>query len=108
MSQPPEEGTPTRQFKGLWVCAHLLDAEELTPAEKLLIAEVDSLSGNGQPCFAGNEHLAKRLHVAPAHMRGMLAELTDLGYLVRLAFTGRTTLRCVNPDLSSDPLAAKE
>jgi hypothetical protein len=77
-----------RQFKGVWICARLWLTEDLTPTEKFLIAVIDSLSGKGHACFAGNDYLAKHLFVSPAHMREMLAELTDLGYVVRLAFTG--------------------
>src|SRR6266403_2788252 len=36
-------------------------------------------------------------------MRDMLADLTSRGYIVRLAFTGRGTLRCRNAEISSDP-----
>src|SRR4051794_207446 len=104
---PQPDVEPPRQFKGVWFCADLWENRELTWTEKALLAEIDSLSGRGQACFAGNEHLAERLNVKPTHMREMLAKLTDLGYLVRLAFDGRRTLRCVNPEVSSNPTASR-
>ena len=78
-----------------------------SPTEKFLVAEIDSLSGNDEPCFAGNAHLAEHLQTSQAHMRDMLAELTARGYLVRLGFIGRQTLRCARPDLSSNPDGAR-
>ena len=112
MIHPEGEAPPHRRFKGVWISAAIWDDPELSPTEKFLIAEVDSLCGKDEDgkehaCYAGNEHLATRLHVSASHMRDMLAELTTRGYIVRLSFTGRSTHRCINPDLSSDPRFAK-
>jgi hypothetical protein len=75
----------------------------LGPNERFLIAVIDSLCARGEACFAGNEYLAHRLNVTLKHMNNMLADLTTGGFLIRLKFTGRRTLRCVHSDLSSDP-----
>jgi hypothetical protein len=99
---------PHRQFKGVWICARLWLTLDLTTTEKFLVAVIDSLSGKGHACFAGNDYFAKHLFVSETHMRDMLADLTNLGYVVRLAFTGRQTLRCVHPDVSSDPSGCKQ
>lgn len=109
MSQNPLDppDPPQRQFKGVWLCAAILDNEELSPAEKILIAEIDSLTHPEKACYASNEFLARRMHLSEAHMRDTLAELTGGGYLVRLAFTGRVTLRCVHPALSSNASCAQ-
>lgn len=106
--------TPERRFKGVWICAALWDDRQLNFTEKCLIAEIDSLcgmdeeTGEEHACFAGNNHLAKRMHMSPTRMRDTLANLTTRGYLVRLGFTGRQTLRCVCPNLSSNPQSAEE
>jgi len=92
----------------VWICATLWFDKALNPTEKFLIAEIDSLTGNGEPCFAANKYLADHLQTSEAHMRDMLAELTARGYLIRLGFTGRRTLRCVRPDLSSNPTTCKQ
>jgi hypothetical protein len=102
---PPTPADPKREFKGVWICAALWEDTELNPTEKFLIAEVDSLCGNGKPCFASNEFLSQRLQTTPKYMNNMLYVLTQARYLVRLAFTGRHTLRCVHPLLSSNPAA---
>jgi hypothetical protein len=100
---PPASADPKREFKGVWICAALWEDAELNPTEKFLIAEVDSLCGNGKPCFASNEFLSQRLQTTPKYMNNMLYVLTQARYLVRLAFTGRHTLRCAHPLLSSNP-----
>jgi hypothetical protein len=107
-TQARNELEPLRKFKGVWICATLWFDTALNPTEKFLIAEIDSLTGNGEPCFAGNKYLADHLQTSVAHMRDMLAELTARGYLIRLGFTGRHTLRCVRPDLSSNTTSSKQ
>jgi hypothetical protein len=102
------EAEPARKFKGVWICAALWFDKALNPTEKFLIAEIDSLTGNGEPCFAGNKYLADQLRTSETHMRDMLADLTTRGYLVRLGFNGRQTLRCVRPELSSNPTSSKQ
>lgn len=93
---------PKREFKGIWICAAIWEDDDLTLAERCLIAEVDSLCGRDKACYASNAFLAKRLRLSDLHMNGMLSDLTRWGYLIRLAFTGRQTLRCVHPMFSSD------
>jgi hypothetical protein len=97
---PPEP--PQRQFKGVWLCAAILDDGRLSPAAKILLAEIDSLTHAEKACYASNEFLAKRLHVTAVHMNGLLSDLTRAGYLIRLAFTGRQTRRCIHPIFSSN------
>jgi len=99
---------PTRKFKGVWICAELFDHPGLSYADKFLIAEIDSLTDKDKPCWASNEFLAKRLKVAPKYINNMLARLTADGFLHRLAFDGRSTLRCVSPEISSNPSASRQ
>jgi hypothetical protein len=106
--QAQNEVEPARKFKGVWICAELWDHDGLSYAEKFLVAEIDSLSDKDKPCFASNEFLAKRLKIAPRYMNNMLAKLTADGFLHRLGFDGRSTLRCVSPEISSNPAAARQ
>jgi hypothetical protein len=82
------EVEPARKFKGVRICATLWFDNN----EKLLITEIDSLTGNGEPCFAANKYLADHLQTSEAPTRDMLVELTVRGYLIRLGFMGRRTL----------------
>jgi len=107
-TQAPNERDAARKFKGVWICAELWDHDGLSYAEKFLVAEIDSLCDKDKPCFASNEFLAKRLKIAPRYMNNMLAKLTADGFLHRLGFNGRSTLRCVSPEISSNPAAARQ
>ena len=99
---------PERQFKGIWFCAELWSTRELSWSEKALVAEIDSLSGHGEPCSAGSDYLADRLGLSFARVQHMLGELTNLGYLIRLAFDGRQILRCVHPGISGNPMVCRQ
>ena len=82
--QPPTGTTPAdpkHEFKGVWICAALWEDTELNPTEKFLIAEVDSLCGNGKACFASNEFLSKRVQTTARYMNNMLYGLTQARYL---------------------------
>jgi hypothetical protein len=104
MSETASDNTqPTRQFKGIWICAAIWEDDRLTLAERCLIAEVDSLTHPEKACYASNDFLANRFRLSAVHMNGMLSDLTRWRFLVRLAFTGRQTLRCVHPAFSSNP-----
>ena len=107
-AQARNEPEPARKFKGVWICATLFDHQGLSYADKFLIAEIDSLTDKDKACWASNEFLAKRLKVAPKYMKNMLARLTADGFLHRLAFDGRSTLRCVSPEISSNPSASRQ
>jgi hypothetical protein len=107
-TQARNEPEPARKFKGVWICATLFDHPGLSYADKFLIAEIDSLTDKDKACWASNEFLAKRLKVAPKYMNNMLARLTADGFLHRLAFDGRSTLRCVSPEISSNPSASRQ
>jgi len=94
---------PTREFQGLWIPASLLDDENLTPFEKLLIAEIDSLSGPKHGPYHGSvEFLAKRLKSSVQHVQNTLSSLTKSEHLYQLGSDGRMIWRCVNPRYSAN------
>src|SRR5438128_2510285 len=47
-------GAEKRAFKGIWICAAIFLDEKLTPAEKILLAEIDSLTTEDHGCYASN------------------------------------------------------
>lgn len=47
-----------RNFKGVWIPKEIWIRNELTPTDRCLLAEIDSLD-NGKGCFAGNEYFAE-------------------------------------------------
>jgi hypothetical protein len=100
-------GRNDRAFKGVWICAAVWTNPDLSWIEKALIAEIDSLVRDEAPCYASNDHLAKRIGVSVSRMNDMLARLQKAGFLIRIQYDGRTTLRVVSSEYSSNPETAK-
>jgi hypothetical protein len=90
-------------FKGVWLCAAIYQASELSAVEKLLLAEIDALTTNTDACYATNAHFAERLGVTVTRVDHLLGKLTRLGYIVRVSFDGRVTRRVLAPEYSSNP-----
>lgn len=90
------------EFQGFWIPASVVLDKNLTPFQKLLIAEIDALSGpeNG-PCFASSRHLAEIMNSTDGNIRNELSDLTNRGYLIQLGSDGITTWRCVAPKYAS-------
>jgi Mn-dependent DtxR family transcriptional regulator len=100
-------GEEKRAFKGVWICAAIFLDEKLTPAEKILLAEIDSLTSNDRGCYASNAHFAKRLAVTESRANHIVARLTRDGYIVRVRCDGRLTRRVVAPQYSSNPATSR-
>jgi Mn-dependent DtxR family transcriptional regulator len=77
-------GEEKRAFKGVWICAAIFLDERLTPAEKILLAEIDSLTTDDHGCYASNAHFAKRLGVTESRANHVVARLTREGHIVRV------------------------
>jgi DNA-binding Lrp family transcriptional regulator len=100
-------GGDDRAFKGVWICAAVWTNPDLSWIEKALIAEIDSLVRDEAPCYASNDHLAKRIGVSVSRTNDMLARLQKAGFLIRVQYDGRTTHRVVSSEYSSNPETAK-
>jgi hypothetical protein len=100
-------GEEKRAFKGVWICAAIFLDEKLTPAEKILLAEIDSLTTNDQGCYASNAHFAKRLGLTESRANHVVARLTREGYIVRVCYDGRISQRVVAPEYSSNPATSR-
>jgi hypothetical protein len=92
-----------RGFKGVWLCAAIYESQELSPVEKLLLAEIDALTTDANACYAGNSHFATRLGITVTRADHLLGKLTRLGYIVRVSFDGRVIRRVLAPEYSSNP-----
>jgi Helix-turn-helix domain len=100
-------GEEKRAFKGVWICAAIFLDEKLTPAEKILLAEIDSLTTDDHGCYASNAHFAKRLGVTASRTNHIVARLTREGYIVRVCYDGRISHRVVSPEYSSNPATSR-
>ena len=70
----------TKQIKGLWVPLELLQNEELTPSEKLVLAEIFALSKDGQ-CTASNQHIADVVGLGVRYVEKITASLAKKEYI---------------------------
>ena len=100
-------GEEKRAFKGVWICAAIFLDGRLTPAEKILLAEIDSLTSDDRGCYASNAHFAKRLAVTESRANHIVARLTRDGYIIRVRCDGRLTQRVVAPQYSSNPATSR-
>ena len=72
--------TNERDFKGVWIPKDIYLNRDLTPTEKFLLVEIDSLSKNGE-CFASNEHFAQFLGTSTRQVQYALKKLKDKGLI---------------------------
>jgi hypothetical protein len=69
-----------REFKGVWVPKEIYLHEGLTPTDKFLLVEIDSLSKNGE-CFASNEHFSKFLGITKKHVSKLISKFVNMGLI---------------------------
>lgn len=77
--------------KGIWLPEAVLELADLSPTEKMLFAAILPLTFT-EPCWAGNEYLAKRIGVSEQTVTNNLGTLHNKGYIrIYLDRTGGTT-----------------
>lgn len=70
-----------RKFAGVWIDSEIYLAADITPTEKLLIAEINSLD-KGDGCFAGNDYFAEFFITTPGNISNMISRLKDKGLVL--------------------------
>lgn len=78
--------TKKREFTGVWIPAHIIEDESLTPLEKMLFAEIASF----RRCFISNAGFAKRLGITERWVQKNIKKLKDKGYVKQVSFNGRS------------------
>ncbi len=82
-----------RAFKGIWIDAEIWLDKDLTMFDKVIFAEIDSLSGEFG-CIASNEYLAEFCQCSERKVKDSIAKLKKRGMIEQVAFDGRKrTLR---------------
>jgi len=72
--------TTEREFLGVWIPKDIYLHKQLTPTEKLLLAEVTSFSKNGV-CFASNEHFSEFLGISKSQVSRLITKLNRNGFV---------------------------
>lgn len=78
-----------RKVKGIWIPIEVWQDSRLCWNEKVLLMEIDSFTGRGEPCVFSNEYIAEMLGASLRSSARYLAHLIELGYVKVVKFDGR-------------------
>ena len=70
-----------RDFRGIWIPRHIWLDKKLKPIEKILLAEIESLGGLSDGCFASNQYLAEFLDLSKDRTSKLISSLKNKGYI---------------------------
>ena len=82
-----------RRFKGIWIPADIWLREDLTATEKVLLADIDSFTGNGHLFYKSNATLVKELGVSESTVKRAVKHLSDLRLVVVLGTTRKRLIQ---------------
>lgn len=86
MSNQKEE----RAFKGVWIPKHIWLNDELSPIEKLFLAEIESLDNDPKKgCFASNEYFGNFFKISEGRAANIISGLRKRGYIKQVFFDGK-------------------
>ncbi len=81
---------PKPRFTGIFLPVEILDKEELTLLDQVLLSWIDALFCKEHGgCFAKNDYLAKRLHVKENTIAKSIMKLRHMGLIEDISFDGR-------------------
>lgn len=80
---------PERDFKGIWIPAHVWLDERLNALEKVILAEIDSLDGE-HGCWASNDYISQFCQCSASKVSKAVSKLIELGYIRVESFNGRS------------------
>lgn len=66
-----------RQFKGIWIPAHIWLNKNLSAIDKVLLADIDSFTGNGKMFYKSNATIAQELHVSESTVKRSIKALSE-------------------------------
>ena len=78
-----------RAFRGIWIPSAIWMDERLSPLDKAVLMEIDSLDNSENGCFASNEYLAKFCQCSVRKVSSAISKLVELGYVKVVSFDGR-------------------
>ena len=70
-----------RQFKGIWITAAIWLNPNMSAIDKILLADIDSFTGNKKTFYKSNETIAKELFVSVKSISRSVKKLKELGYI---------------------------
>lgn len=76
-------------FKGIWISAEILAREDLSPTEKLALAQIHALAKGNGLCTAGNAYFAARLCIKENTASLVLKSLAQKKFVELIAPNGK-------------------
>ena len=70
-----------RSFRGVWIPRDIWLNKDLSITEKCFLAEIDSLGGSEEGCFASNQYFGEFFNLSKERARKIIGELRKKGYL---------------------------
>ena len=70
-----------RDFRGIWIPKEIWLNKDLSTNEKILLAEIDSLGGLSDGCFASNQYLAEFFGLSKDRISKLISGLKNKGYI---------------------------
>lgn len=70
-----------RKFKGIWIPASFWESKDLNILEKVLLADIDSLSSDTEGCFASNSYFANFFGISKGRISIIINDLVKKKYL---------------------------
>ena len=70
-----------RDFRGIWIPKEVWLNKDLSANEKILLAEIDSLGGLSDGCFASNQYLAEFFGLSKDRISKLISGLKNKGYI---------------------------
>lgn len=78
-----------RGFRGIWIPSAIWMDERLSPLDKIVLMEIDSLDSSESGCFASNEYLAKFCQCSVRKVTSAISKLVEFGFVKVVSFDGR-------------------
>ena len=70
-----------RDFRGIWIPKEIWLNKDLSTNEKVLLAEIDSLGGSSDGCFASNQYFADFFDLSKDRISRLISGLKNKGYI---------------------------
>ena len=70
-----------REFRGIWIPKDIWLSKNLSTNEKVLLAEIDSLGGSSDGCFASNQYFADFFDLSKDRISRLVSGLKNKGYI---------------------------
>lgn len=81
---------PRARFTGIFIPSEILEINDLTPTDMILLSWIDSLFCKEYGgCFASNDYLAEKLHLKEKTISKNISKLIELGLVEKVSFNGR-------------------